>query len=202
MTKPAPRWRVERPLCAIVSGAANGVGAHFARNLAARSIELLLTDQDEVALARIRQETGAAALHCDILEERCVTAIFDRAEDRFGAANLLINAAGTGYVRTLGVMRLSREFARRPRRDKAFIVNLAASPDTDDGPFSYAGSELAFNRLADGLARAIEEPGLRVLTLDRVDRPEAVADLVDQLLRELAPANRDPGDESAPPLAG
>lgn len=201
MTKPAPQWRVERPFCAIVAGAANGVGAHFARSLAARGVELLLTDRDEIALARIRQDTGATTLHCDILEERCVTAIFDSAEDRFGSADLLINAAGTGYVRTLGVMRLSREFSRRPRRDKAFIVNLASSPDSGDGPFSYAGSELAFTRLADGLARAIEGPGLRVLTLDRVDQPAAVADLVEQLLRELAADVPATGGEVPPPAA-
>ena len=201
MTKPAPHWRVERPLCAIVAGAANGVGAQFARSLAARGVELLLTDYDEDALARIRQETGAAALHCDVLEERCVTSIFDSSEDRFGAADLLINAAGKGYVRTLGVMRLSREFSRRPRRDKAFIVNLASSPDSGDGPFSYAGSELAFNRLADGLARAIEAPGLRVLTLDRVDQPAAVADLVEQLLRELASTDPEISNDGPKPTA-
>ncbi|MES2147200.1 MAG: hypothetical protein V4491_05035, partial [Pseudomonadota bacterium] len=83
------------------------------------------------------------------------------------------------------VMRLSREFSRRPRAPKAFIINLAATPDADDGPFTYAGSGTTFNRLSEGLARAIQGPDLRVLTLDRVDSQAAIDDLIEQVLREL-----------------
>ncbi|MES2000801.1 MAG: SDR family oxidoreductase [Pseudomonadota bacterium] len=185
MTEPAPERRVERPLCAIVAGAAHGVGEKFARALVARGVDLLLVDHDEFALARLRQDIGGLTMHCDILDERCVRSIFDSAEECFGSLDLLINAAGTGYVRTLSVMRLSREFSRRPRAPKAFIINLAATPDADDGPFTYAGSETAFNRLSEGLARAIQGPDLRVLTLDRVDSQAAIDDLIEQVLREL-----------------
>lgn len=185
MTEPAPERRVERQLCAIVAGAAHGVGEKFARALAARGVELLLVDQDEFALARLRQEIGGQIIHCDILDERCVKSTFDSAEEHFGSLDLLINAAGTGYVRTLGVMRLSREFSRRSRAPKAFVINLAASPDGDDSLLTYAGSETAFNRLSEGLARAIQTPTLRVLTLDRVDSQAAIDDLIEQVLREL-----------------
>lgn len=190
MTSPAPEWRVERPLCAIVAGAASGAGEQFARALAMRGVKLLLVDRDEIALARLREEIRGIAHYCDILDERCVHSTFDIAEDRFGSLDLLINAAGSGYVRTLGVMRLSREFSRRARSAKAFVVNLAAAPDAADGPFAYAGSEAAFTRLTEGLARAIESPDLRVLTLDRVDEPAAVSDVTEQLLRELCPQAR------------
>lgn len=178
-------------ICAIVAGAANGAGANFARALAERGAQLVLVDRDEIALMRLGEELDCLALYSDVLCDDGVGGMFDLAEDRFGHIDMLINAAGTGYVRTLGVMRASREFARRPRGRKAFIVNVAARPDREDGPFSYAGSEVAFNRLADGLAKSIEGPRLRVLTLERADTPEAVADLVEQLCRLIAVPDSD-----------
>ena len=194
MTQPARQWRATRTVCAIIIGAAHGAGLQFAHYLAARGVRLLLVDCDEIALARVRQDTGAAIVQCEVLDERCLTEMFDTAEAMFGHVDLLINAAGTGYVRTLGVMRASREFARRPRRGKAFIVNIASSPDAGDGPFEYAGSEVAFSRLAEGLARAIENSELKVLTLSRVTSAVEAADLSDGLLREVAGDPADNGD--------
>lgn len=186
--------RAERPLCAIVTGAADGVGAEMARALAERGATLVAADRDEVALARIRQELAATAIRCDVLDERSVTTLFDVAEQTHGHIDLLINAAGTGYVRTLGVLRVSREFARRPRTEQAYIVNLAARPDAVGAGFEYAGSQLAFNRLSEGLARAIESHDLKVLTLDRIADPAIVADLADQLVGQLKPgAGAEPG---------
>ena len=177
--------RGDTTICAIVTGAANGAGERFARALAASGARLVLVDRDEIALARLRHDLDAVGIVCDVLCDEGVGGMFDVAEEQFGHVDLLINAAGTGYIRTLGVMRASREFARRPRERKAFIVNVAANPDPDNGPFSYAGSEIAFNRLSSGLADSIQGPELRVLTLDRVELPEAIADLVDQLCRQI-----------------
>jgi len=193
MTEPATQWRSARNACAIIIGAAHGAGLQFAHHLAARGVQLLLVDRDEIALARVKQDTGGAIVQCDVLDERCVAEMFETAEAMFGHVDLLINAAGTGYVRTLGVMRASREFARRPRLSKAFIVNLAASPDSNGGPFEYAGSEVAFSRLADGLARAIENSELKVLTLGRISNEAEVADLSDQLLRKISGDRADSG---------
>lgn len=196
MTELAPSWRGSRPLCAIVTGAAEGVGAAFARALAERGAMLVLADRDEVALARIRQEIGGTAIRCDVLDERSVTRMFDSAGRILGHVDLLINAAGDGYVRTLGVMRSSREFARRARAERAFIVNLAGRPDSREGGFEYAGSQVAFSRLSEGLARAIESSELKVLTLDRVEDPAIISDLAEQLVGELTKASsarpRDP----------
>lgn len=197
MTEPAPQWRADRPLGAIVTGAAEGVGAAFARALAARGAALVVADWDEVALARIRQETGATAIRCDILDERSVRAMFEAAERDLGHVDLLINAAGTGYVRTLGVMRASREFARRPRSERAYIVNLAAQPDAGAGGFEYAGSQVAFSRLSEGLARAIENAELKVLTLDLSEAPAVISDLAEQLVNQLVAASPDRDPDAA-----
>lgn len=184
--KDAARPRAgNRTVCAIVTGAAQGSGERFANALAAKGVQLMLVDRDEIALARLRHDIGAIALTCDVLSDEGVNGMFGLAEERFGHIDLLINAAGTGYIRTLGAMRASREFARRPRRRRAYIVNVSAQPD-GDGPFSYAGSELAFSRLANGLADSIQSPDLRILTLERIESAEAIADLVEQLCRQIA----------------
>lgn len=194
MTEPAQQWRATHCVCAIIIGAAHGAGLQFAHHLASRGVRLLLVDRDEIALARVKQDTGGAIVQCDVLDERCVAEMFETAEAMFGHVDLLINAAGTGYVRTLGVMRASREFARRPRQGKAFIVNLAASPDTGEWAFEYAGSEIAFSRLAEGLARAIENKELKVLTLTRITSAAEAANLSDDWLREIAGNRADNGD--------
>ena len=185
MTEPAPQRRAARTVRAIVVGAASGTGEQFARHLAANHADLVLVDRDEFALARLRHEIDAHAMACDVLDERSLSGMFDAAEQLLGAVDLLINAAGAGYVRTLGVMRASREFARRPRLARALIVNVAAAFDEAGSPFEYAGSKAAFSRLTDGLARAIERSDLKVITFDSLGQSEAVADLVDQLLRQL-----------------
>lgn len=185
MSDDARPWRAEIPIRAIIVGAADGVGAQFARALAALHVRLVLADRDDFALARVRHELGGTAIHCDVLDERSVAHLFDEAESAIGPADLLINAAGTGYVRTLGVMRSSREFARRDRTSATFILNLASAGARDGPTFGYAGSEIAFSRLAEGLAKAIESSELKVLTLERLDTPEAITDLAEQLVREL-----------------
>ncbi|MEO6432351.1 MAG: SDR family NAD(P)-dependent oxidoreductase [Sphingomicrobium sp.] len=185
MIDPALYRRVDRPLCAIVTGAANGNGAAFARALSARGASLVIADCDEVALARLRPEIGATAVRCDILDERSVGNLFTVAEEVLGHVDLLINAAGNGYIRTLGVLRASREFARRPRTERAFIVNLAAQSDPGTVGFEYAGSRIAFSRLSEGLARAIENDELKVFTIDRIEEDSAISDLAEQLVGQL-----------------
>lgn len=188
MTRIASQLHAASQSSAIVLGAADGIGLAFARALALAGARLALVDRDEIALARLRHEIDAVAIRCDVLDERSVAAMFDAAESAIGPANLLINAAGSGYVRTLGVMRSSREFARRPRHSKAIIVNIAAGAGEAFQGFQYAGSEVAFSRLAEGLARAIEAPDLRIVTLQRIETTEAAADLAQQLVRELSGA--------------
>lgn len=196
MNEPVSQRRPERPLRVIVTGAAHGIGAELARAMSRRGASLVVADRDEVALARLRHELDAVAVRCDILDERSVGALFEAAENALGHVDLLINAAGTGYVRTLGVMRASREFARRQRSQQAFIVNLAAQPDAGGSGFEYAGSQLAFSRLSEGLARAIENRNLKVMTLDRIDDQAVISDLAEQLINQLTADYRERGGDA------
>lgn len=184
-TQPASRGRTERRPGAIIVGAASPTGAWFAHALSSRGFALLLADRDEVALMRAHPQ-AVDSVRCDVLSDSSVSAMFDRAEESLGSAGLLINAAGSGYIRTLGTMRLNREFARRRGPGKAMIVNLASGSSRDGGPIRYAGSKSAFERLAEGIARAIQRDDLRVLIQGPAAAAAEVEALCDQLVAELS----------------
>jgi hypothetical protein len=184
VTEPAST-ALHAPRCGLILGAGSAVGERFARTLLNQGVALLLSDSDEIALARLRAELGAPTLACDVLSERGLAGLFDQASARFGHIDLLINAAGAGYVRTLGVMRASREFAGRERHRPACIVNIAPAPDASDDLVPYAGSAVAFSRLARGMAETIGGPLLNILTFERLESDDAVADAAEEMLRQL-----------------
>lgn len=106
-------------------------------------------------------------------------------EKHLGSIDLLVNVAGRGYVRTLAMMRASRAFSDRPRSTVGFVINVAATSEDDSGPITYASSEIAFDRLSEGLTGAFDNPFIRVLTLHRPGSDVAVADLVGRLCCEI-----------------
>jgi 3-oxoacyl-[acyl-carrier protein] reductase len=84
----------------VITGAARGLGASMALDLAAHGARLALVDLDESALQPVVTavlEQGspmAAAYPCDISNEAAVTALFDRVLADFGALHGLVNNAG------------------------------------------------------------------------------------------------------------
>jgi NAD(P)-dependent dehydrogenase (short-subunit alcohol dehydrogenase family) len=184
VTEPASDAIHARP-CGIILGAGSRVGESFSRKLLAQGLNLILADSDEIALARFRAELGVATIACDVLSERSLSGLFEQASARFGHIDLLINSAGTGYVRTLGVMRASREFAKCERRRTSCVVNIAPAPDASESVVTYAGSPVAFSRLARGMADVITTPLLHILTFDRLRSEAAIAEVAELVMREL-----------------
>jgi NAD(P)-dependent dehydrogenase (short-subunit alcohol dehydrogenase family) len=83
----------------IVTGAASGIGAAIARQLAAEGIQgLLLTDRDSAGLARIAAELSAVtpveSVVADLMTADAPSAIAAAATSRFGRIDGLVNAAG------------------------------------------------------------------------------------------------------------
>lgn len=68
--------------------------------------------------------------------------------------DMIINAAGGGYERTLGMYRVSRALMGALQRGgHGLLVNVPPSPQDADAPaFPYASSRLAFQRLSSALA--------------------------------------------------
>ncbi|MEY4158585.1 MAG: hypothetical protein RL743_1080, partial [Actinomycetota bacterium] len=81
---------------AIVSGAARGMGASFARAMVAQGAKVVLGDvRDEEGLA-VEAELGEAAtyVHLDVTNRDDWQHAVDDAVERFGKLNVLVNNAG------------------------------------------------------------------------------------------------------------
>lgn len=151
-----------------------------AQAFASAGATLALVDIDRVMARRIANDVGAEPYYLDVLSEASVTKFGLQLMEQFGGADLLINAAGRGFVRTLGMMRVTRALARAVENAPLTVFNVGPREPMRAEQGDYAGSTLAFRRLSDGLAEALEKPNLRVLTLSALERKEQVADLVRQ----------------------
>ena len=105
MVAAAPHNRI-----ALVTGAGSGIGAGCAAALVADGWQVAYTGRREDALRAAIAKAGdpfgdiaerAAALPCDVGDERQVAALFDSVRQRFGRLDLLFNNAGVSLpVRT------------------------------------------------------------------------------------------------------
>src|SRR5262245_34955700 len=83
--------------CALVTGAAQGIGEGIARLLAARGARVALVDRlpgGENAAAAIRAAgCDARFFHCDIVDAAAFEAALDAAEAALGPIDILVNNA-------------------------------------------------------------------------------------------------------------
>src|SRR3954454_24659956 len=139
----------------LISGAASGAGLACAEAFAERGAELILCDWDGIALTSAAKQLGAFSRFCDAGAERGVEIFIEEISAQFGNIDVLVNAAGRGYVRALTMMRMSRAVMPLLRRGRGYrlIANIApaggfASCETI---FPYAGSFASFARLSETL---------------------------------------------------
>lgn len=84
---------------ALVTGASSGLGAEFARVLAAAGAQVVIgarrSDKLEVLAEEIRASGGSAlAVVMDVTQADSIAKAFDRAEQEFGIVQVLVNNAG------------------------------------------------------------------------------------------------------------
>lgn len=151
------RLAAESSLRVLISGAADGVGLACAYAFAERGAELILTDSDGAGLTRATDALGGFSRFCDVVSEASVTVFAAEIAARFPTIDVLINAAGRAYVRTLGMMLMSRAVMPllRAGSGRRLIVNLAPGGGfvPANSMFPYAGSREGF----DGLSAALAE---------------------------------------------
>ncbi|MDL5159523.1 SDR family oxidoreductase [Actinomycetospora termitidis] len=154
-------------MTALVTGAARGIGAAVARELAGRGVPVALVDRDGGSVTALAAELGAGCVgaEADVTDAGAVEDAFAHAEAELGPVTMLANVAGvlrTGPVAELddadwadclavnatGVMHACRAAARRwntaDRADRAIVTvasNAAGVPRT--GMAAYAASKAA-----------------------------------------------------------
>lgn len=87
---------------AVITGAASGIGRALAERAAADGMNVVLADVDETGAREVAAglqgapDAGVDVVRCDVSDAGEVTALADRAYERFGSVELLCNNAGVG----------------------------------------------------------------------------------------------------------
>lgn len=90
------------PPTALITGASSGLGAEYARQLAARGAQLVLVSPEHEALTELadavvsRFGAGVEVLVADLLEESQLQAVLTRLTDPDRPVDMLLNCAGFG----------------------------------------------------------------------------------------------------------
>lgn len=147
----------------VVTGAASGIGAAFARRLAAQGHKLVLLDRDPDGLARIAADTQGEPLLCDLADPGAAERVAAFLHDRGATVGWLINNAGiarrgavgdvpvesfleTVAVNAVAPVALIAQFLPGMlRRGRGVIVNVASSAALLPVPYlSVYGASKAF----------------------------------------------------------
>ena len=133
------------PLFALVTGASAGIGAEFARELAARGHALILTarrlDRLEALAEELRSQAGVRVecIACDLAGTHAAQFLFDETRRRGLEVDLLINNAGYGVTGSL----VSREW----QTHADFIQVMVTAPTELCYRFIPAMRERGFGRV-------------------------------------------------------
>lgn len=176
---------------AVVTGASGGLGAHFARLLAANGAAVAVTARRVDKIQAIADEINAGggkalALALDVGDAEAIGPALDRVQAELGGLDILVNNAGIGgeglaldisvedfdqtfAVNVRGTFFAAREAARRmiAAKVEGRIVNIAsiASHTVLPGLSAYCGSKAAVAMLTKSLAREWARRGVAVNAL-------------------------------------
>jgi len=187
-----PKKMEHNKVVAIVTGAARGVGRAIAEALAAQgayvAIVDILEDQLQKTAAEMK-ESGATVLPIvtDITMVSQVDAMAEKVQNEQGSVDILVNNAGTfSYigpvweadpeswfrdVRTnlYGNFLVCRAVVKRMvERKRGYVINIVSSGGVGDPhPYStsYASSKTGLMRLTEGLAKEVQEHGIKVFAV-------------------------------------
>jgi NAD(P)-dependent dehydrogenase (short-subunit alcohol dehydrogenase family) len=157
--------RLDSPPRVLITGAGTGIGRACAAALGARGAELILCDNDAQLLRDATEQLGAIGRFCDVASEASVAVFAADIIESFHSLDMLINAAGGGYERTLGMYRVSRALLPALRRGAHYKLMLNVPPEegANVAIFPYASSGQAFQRLSAALASETKGTGVSVL---------------------------------------
>lgn len=91
---------------ALITGAAQGIGAGIARAMAAEGASVFLADINQDGIRDLAREIDATALPLDVTSETDWNAAAARIADAEGALSILVNNAGIELIKPLSAMSL------------------------------------------------------------------------------------------------
>jgi len=153
----------------LIAGAGGGVGLACAEAFAARGAHLVLIDCDGIALSAAASRLGAISRHCDAIGSCSVEILAEELRSLVPAMDVVVNAAGRGYVRTLAMARVTQAMLPLLRKGSGhrLVFNIPSTgrfPDPD-GMFPYASSLDGFQRLSAVLKEQTRGSGIEVVTI-------------------------------------
>ena len=176
---------------ALVTGASSGLGAHFAKVLAAAGAKLIVgarrVEKLHELVGEIEASGGEAiAVALDITNTDSVTCAFDKGEAAFGPISILVNNAGVGDSKRFvnvdeeswdfvidtnlkGAWTVANQLARRLLANKATcsIINIASvlGLRVGIGESTYSISKAGVVQMTKAMALELGHKGIRVNAL-------------------------------------
>ena len=167
---------------ALVTGAAQGIGAACARRLAHEQARVVIADVADAPGQALAHELGARYVHCDVGDARQVDALVAATVQTHGRIDILVNNAGTFKAAPfLEVSEADFDAVRRVNLKGAFLVGQAVArvmARAGSGSIinmssvnsvlaipelaSYNVSKGGLNQLTRAMALALAEHGIRV----------------------------------------
>jgi gluconate 5-dehydrogenase len=175
----------------IVTGASSGLGVTFAKFLAERGANVVLSARRMEKLNDLNENLSKKGLssivvRCDVTESEQVSQMFDKAEDSFGRVDIVVNNAGqiaeagtvpekitddmfeqTVKVNLMGLWFCCREAGQRMLSDGlgGSIINLSSVAGLNGMrgmPAAYQATKGAVTNLTKSLAASWADRGIRV----------------------------------------
>lgn len=167
---------------ALVTGAAQGIGAACARRLAREGVQVVIADLADDRGQALATELGARYVHCDVGDKAQVDALVAGAMQAHGRIDILVNNAGIFRaapfldvseadfdavlrVNLKGAFLVGQAVARvMARAGRGSIVNMSSVNGVLAIPelASYNASKGGINQLTRAMALALAEHGVRV----------------------------------------
>ncbi|MCP2339783.1 SDR family oxidoreductase [Actinomadura rupiterrae] len=166
---------------AIVTGAAGGIGAAYARALAAEGASVVVADVNDAG-QDVADEIKGLFVHADVSDPASVQAMADAAAERFGGIDLLVNnAAIFGTMKLDFLFTVDWDYYKRfmaVNMDGALLCTRAVVPhmqargggavvnQSSTAAWQYAGfyglAKVGVNGLTQQLAHELGSLGIRV----------------------------------------
>ncbi|HEX7304542.1 SDR family oxidoreductase [Lentzea sp.] len=167
----------------LITGAARGIGAEVARQLAARGARLALVGLEKAQLDEVARQTGGKAWEADVTDWDVLERVTNEVAEHFGGIDVVVANAGiaaTGFVRSmdpkafervievnlLGVWRTVRTALPHLIKSRGYclVVSSLAAIVHIPGNAAYSAAKAGSEAFADSLRAEVRHLGVGVGT--------------------------------------